>query len=385
MYRQEENKLHILTKELWQNRGECNGLITADVGTTTIAMALYGADGRPKDYFTAVNPQRAYGADVISRIRAAENPETAEELQQMILKSLEQGIKKFLAELSEGEQPYMVLAGNTTMIYLLMGWSPKELGQAPFWASRLDGGTMRIAGVPCFVFPGLSAFVGGDIVSGIYACRMTEQEKPMLFIDLGTNGEIVLGSKAGIYACATAAGPAFEGGPNRGIWGADMVSITAELLERGILDETGLLQEKYFETGVQLGQIHVTQRSIRAIQLAKAAIFAGIQILLQKADISIAEIDRVVLAGGFGYYLNPADAVRIGLLPKELLEKAYPGGNTALAGAHRAGVFWKKCSSCGASEELRAEIFPQGVKLQILNLAEVPEFQASYLEAVNFK
>ena len=287
-------------------------LVTADLGTTTIAMLLYGPDGAVEDRYLTVNPQAVYGADVISRIRAAEDREQAEDMRGMVLRVLEQGLERFRKRLSGRESMRLVLAANTTMTYLLMGWDTSELGRAPFRASRLNGGEFEIAGVPCFVFPGVSAFIGGDITAGMYACSMSEGEEIMLLIDLGTNGEIVLGNRKRRIACATAAGPAFEGGANKGIWGADMISRIAALRREGLLDETGLLAESCFESGVKVGNIHVTQESVRAVQLAKGAIAAGIEILLGKYGIREEQVERVVLAGGFGYYLNPGDAALIG-------------------------------------------------------------------------
>ena len=352
-------------------------LVTADVGTTTVAMLLHGADGAAEDKYLAVNPQTAYGADVISRIRAAEDGAKAGDMRRQIRGVLEQGLNRFLKRLAPGESMRLVLAANTTMTYLLMGWDTSELGRAPFRATRLSAGETEIAGVPCFVFPGLSAFVGGDIAAGMYACGMGEREDITLLIDMGTNGEIVLGGRGKRIACATAAGPAFEGGVNRGVWGADMASRLAALRRAGLLDETGLLAEEYFSKGVRVGNVHVTQEAVRALQLAKGAVAAGIGTLLDRYGIGPEEVDRVVLAGGFGYYLNPEDAVQIGLLPEALAEKAVTGGNTALSGALKAG--WGMIAGRGVTEELRG--LADGT--EVLNLAAEPDFEARYFRAMN--
>lgn len=173
----------------------------------------------------------------------------------------------------------MVVAANTTMTYLFMGWNPEELGKAPFTVSHSGAVETEIAGVACHIIPGLSAFVGGDITAGILASGMLEQEASTLLIDLGTNGEMALGNRHRLHACATAAGPAFEGGANRGIWGADMVRLLQKLLEEGLMDGQGLLKEPYFTKGVRIGDVLVTKESVRAVQLAKGAIAAGIEIL----------------------------------------------------------------------------------------------------------
>lgn len=371
-------------------------LVTADVGTTTVAMLLHGADGAVEDRYLAVNPQTVYGADVISRIRAAEDGEQAAHMRRQVRGVLEQGLERFQRRIGPGRSMRMVLAANTTMTYLLMGWDTSELGRAPFRAVHLSAAETELAGVPCFVFPGLSAFVGGDIVAGMYACGMGEREEMTLLIDLGTNGEIVLGSRNRRIACATAAGPAFEGGVNRGVWGADMVSRLAALRRAGLLDETGLLAEEYFVDGVRVGNVHVTQEAVRALQLAKGAIAAGIGTLLDRYGIGPEQVERVVLAGGFGYYLNPADAVQIGLLPEKLAERAVAGGNTALAGGLRAGREMSAgpaggagvpgkpgAGRCGACGKVTEELGRLVAGTEVLNLAAEADFEERYFRAMN--
>lgn len=352
-------------------------LAVADVGTTTVAMLLCGTEGSVEDRYLALNPQAAYGADVISRIRAAQDAEKAEDMRRRIFGVLEQGLWRFGKRLRAGEHIRLALTANTTMTYLLMGWDTSELGRAPFCASFLEEAETEIAGVPCFVFPGISAFVGGDVAAGMYACGMGEREDITLLIDLGTNGEIALGNCRRRIACATAAGPAFEGGPNKGVWGADMVSCLAALRREGLLDGTGLLCESCFRSGIRVGNVHVTQEAVRALQLAKGAVAAGIGVLLERYGIGEEQVDRVVLAGGFGYYLNPEDAAEIGLLTPKLAGKAAAGGNTALQGALRAGAE----IACGQN--------PKGLRrlvkgTEALNLAEDPNFTKRYIEAINF-
>lgn len=384
-------KIHVLADEGFTDGGRFSAesaasgrrLAAVDVGTTTVAMLLYGADGRVEDRYAAVNPQTAYGADVISRIRAAEDAGKAEAMRRQILEVLEQGIRRFQRRLAPEESLQLVLAANTTMTYLLMGWDTSELGCAPFRASRLSAVNTEIGGVPCFIFPGMSAFVGGDITAGLYACGMAEREEITLLVDLGTNGEMALGNRERRIACATAAGPAFEGGANRGIWGADMVSLLAALRREGLLDETGLLAEPWFDTGVRAGNVLVTRQAVRSLQLAKAAVAAGIGILLEKYGITAGEVERVVLAGGFGYYLKPEDAADIGLLPEKLAEKAAAGGNTALAGGRLAGRNLL-CSEDGQSlllHQLRE--LTEGT--QCLNLAEEPDFGERYMGLMELK
>lgn len=387
----QEKRLQVVTDSVpgrdFLEKGQAGSgmFIAADIGTTTIAMELCDERGRRVDSFVSLNPQAAYGADVISRIQAAGESKKALAMQRMARQTLARGIRQFQKKAPEQEQLFMVIAANTTMSYLLMGWDTGELGRAPFFSSHLEGESFLLEGIPCYLLPGLSAFVGGDIAAGIYACGMTCKKGLTLLIDLGTNGEMVLGNCDRVLACATAAGPAFEGGANRGIFGADMVSLTARLLREGILDETGLLTDPYFETGIRIGDVCVTQQSIRAIQLAKGAIAAGIEILMKAYPVTADAIEQVVLAGGFGYYLKPEDAAGIGLLPGKLASKALAGGNTALAGARLAGVRLLQAQKGRdeAWERLKKDIFPSGCSVEVKNLAREPDFEALYLEAMN--
>jgi len=350
-----------------------SSFVAADIGTTTLVMQLFDKDGKLWDTYARLNPQRAYGADVLSRIQAAENPKQANHMQEMLQQVLEQGIAHFRRKLEPEEDLQMVIAANTTMVYLLMGWNPQGLGKAPFTVTHKESAKTTVAGVPTYILPPVSAFVGGDIVAGILAAGMDKKREITLLIDLGTNGEMVLGNQEKMLACATAAGPAFEGGVNSGVWGADMIQLLAKLRRKGVVDETGLLADPYFEKGVRIGDVCVTQDSIRAIQLAKGAIAAGVNILLKEYGISAEQVNHVVLAGGFGYYLNPVAAVEIGLFPEELVNRTYVGGNTALAGAYQ--VAGGKISPSDA-ERISNQV-------NILNLAAHPDFYERYPAAMN--
>lgn len=355
-------------------------LAVADIGTTTIAMLLYGEDGTVEDRYLAVNPQTVYGADVLSRIQAAADPAKAADMTEMVREALRQGILRFRRRLVPGQELCLVYAANTTMSYLLQGIDVRELGQAPFLVSHPKPADMELEGVSCFGFPSFSAFVGGDILAGVLSCGMAEQEKLTLLIDLGTNGEMVLGNGRRRIACATAAGPAFEGGPNRGVWGADMVRILAALKREGLMDGTGLLAEEFFEKGVRVGNVLVTQGAVRAVQLAKAAVSVGTEVLLEKYGADASQIEKAVLAGGFGYYLRPADAAEIGMLPPSLAHKAVTGGNTALGGCLAAGrrIF------AGGREALEALLDRTVAETEIVNLACEERFEKKYIESMNF-
>lgn len=397
------NRVHVLTDEFQNTQTKQTScappdtfLAAIDIGTTTVAMLLYDGVGKVLDRYVTVNPQTEYGADVLSRITAA-NKGAADRMQSLIRDVTEKGLVRFREKLPAGASLFAVVAANTTMSHLFMGWDVNGLGQAPFTVSHRETARTMIAGVPCLLFPPVSAFVGGDITAGIYALDLVQKEEITLLVDLGTNGEIVLGNCRKCLACATAAGPAFEGGASKGIWGADMVSFLAALRRENLLDETGLLAEPWFETGIRVGNVRVTKEAVRAVQMAKAAIAAGIDILLERYGITADRVDRVILAGGFGYYLNPSDAAEIGLIPGKLAKKAFAGGNTALAGARKAGrqmtVPDSACAQGQAScaspcEEEGQEAFAAcaqaleriAATVECINLAEDTQFNDCYLK-----
>lgn len=419
-------------------------VICADIGTTTIAMICCDEHGQVLDSYARVNPQGKYGADVISRIKAASDPDTLCELKRLVEEELRKGIARFLGVLSERVQNGTVpaesgltadgadgiaidvaghraadaaidmacggardvvrvfISANTTMSYLLLGLDPSELGEAPFQASHLNGGTFRLSlsgteSIEAVLLPGFSAFVGSDITAGILASHLCGSEKYRLLCDLGTNGEIALGNRDHLYVTATAAGPAFEGGPCKGIWGADMISFASVLLGEGIMDGTGLLADPYFDEGISIGSAVVTQESIRALQLAKGAMNAGIRILKDRAGISYDDIEVCILAGGFGYYLKPEDAARIGLIPEELIPVCKPGGNTSLIGALEYASLTDQVCTASSNGSLSgpapAEAKDGCIRLPssllppctVINLAEESGFNDLYMSALNFE
>ena len=369
-----ENPCDILTfnkGSFFEGASVSRPVICTDIGTTTVAMVYADADGRALNSYVCLNPQGKFGIDVLSRIRAAKDVNALDEMKKSILEVLETGIKKFIRENDLSGSAKMYVSCNTTMTYLLMGYDPAELGEAPFTVTHINGESfeMKVSGVnvPVTVLPGFSAFVGSDIYSGILAADLCASDKYRLLCDLGTNGEIALGNKDHLYVTATAAGPAFEGGPCKGIWGADMIHLTSVLLKEGYVDSTGLLKEPWFEDGIDIGNVHITQESIRALQLAKAAMNAGISAICRRAGISFDEMESVVLSGGFGVHLDPEDAAVIGLLPDELKAKCRAGGNSALAGTF---------SFAGGGRIRQAP--------EVINLAMEEGFNELYTSAINF-
>lgn len=358
---------------------EC--LVAVDIGTTTIAMQLREmVSGKVLSTYTCKNPQSVYGADVLSRIEAASEPKAKQNMRDRILAVLQNGLTQFDKE--RAKIVGMAIAANTTMIHLLMGYDVTQLGRHPFTPETISEIRTNLCGVETVILPGVSAFVGADIVGGIYALSMQEREEITLLVDLGTNGEMVLGNKKRMLATSTAAGPAFEGDGE--CFGTDMMRLVAQLLHDGLLDRTGLLEEACFKDGVMIGGVHITQPYIRQLQMAKSAICTGIQILCEKYGLQTMEvIDKVFLAGGMGYYLDVEAAVAIGLLPKQLEKKTIAVGNAALQGAFMYGreVFDKKLPLHGLQEK-NAEHQMTELKIEEFNLATEPAFADAYISGM---
>lgn len=366
-----------------------------DIGTTTVVLQLVDRrSGGVLATETFVNPQRKYGADVISRIEAAKMH--GADMQRLIMEALENSLHSLIQKAGEADRPdQVILAGNTAMVHLLLGYPVESLGRAPFVPYHQGEISFELGGIPAWVFPGISAFVGADIVSGIYASGMSEREELSLLIDLGTNGEVALGNCHRILCTATAAGTAFEGGGEYTVPGSDMISVSYELLERGILDETGLLAEPWFTEGYQAGKALVTKEDIRKLQMAKAAVYAGIVLLLDRMGVSPEMIRHVYLAGGFGYFLDCRKAGAVGLFPAELADVAEAVGNAALAGAVRCGM--NVVPQGDAPEGEGTGVGRWGAALgdsrvshiieisRSINLAEEDLFGDSYISSMNFK
>lgn len=356
--------------------GEGNILIgVIDLGTTTVVMQLVDCVTGDILYTHAfLNPQRRWGTDVMARIEHAVN-ESGLQLQTALLTELEHGFEQMQ---KYGKPEKVMIAGNTTMGHLLMGYPVKSLGEAPFHPFSVEMTNFDLFGHPAVLMPGISAFVGADVVAGIYACGMAWREEYTLFIDLGTNGEIAIGNRERILCTATAAGSSFEGDISVQAMGTDIVAIAFDMLKAGIMDATGLMAEPWFTNGWNTKTIVIYQQDIRKLQMAKAAICAGVSILLDKTE-AWDKVSHVYLAGGFGYYLDVEKAVGIGLIPAALRGRCKAVGNTSLAGAIKYGREYVKDMS--RSEKLRHIVRIS----QAINLAEQPEFEDRYIKSMSFE
>lgn len=362
-----------------------------DIGTTTIAAYLIDLkSGASKANCSAMNPQRAYGADVISRIdyASAENGLTA--LQRSVTAKLTEMIDGMLNSngINRAALRKIMCVGNTVMVHLLLGVDPSHIAVSPFIPAFTDGRRVNAGeiGMPfenavIETGPCVAGYIGADTTAAVIACAMGETAGNSLLIDIGTNGEIALGGREGIVCCSAAAGPAFEGAHIRcgsgavegaisgvrlnddggveletignakpsSICGSGLVDAIAELLRCGIMDETGRIdedeapeiwEERIFDSQAGLAfaltedrSVFICQKDIREVQLAKGAIAAGIQILLNHTKVGFDNIDKLFLAGGFGNFIDVHNACMIGLLPQEMENRAVPVGNAAGTGA----------------------------------------------------
>jgi len=385
--------------------------VAIDIGTTTIAFELIDLkDGSRKATHSIANSQRSIGADVVTRIKKA-NEGALARLHSYIISDIKLGLAKF----SDCNISAVSIAGNTTMLHLLLNLSCETLGSFPFTPVEIDMKECKLSDVfgvgddtTLYILPGISTFVGADISAGILCCH-ANKEKPSLLIDLGTNGEMALFSSDKILVTSTAAGPAFEAGniscgtasipgaiasirylpkdnvfmyetisnePPIGICGTGVVEMVAQLVKNNLVDETGRLDDSYFDSGIEIAPgITFTQKDVREIQLAKSALRSGVEILLDVAGYGYNDIDKVYLAGGFGHRINLDSAIDLGLIPHELQEKIVTVGNTSLGGAAHV------LTSTSAADNIKKI----GKQAKEVNLSTHPKFNDLFMEYMMFE
>jgi len=383
--------------------------IAFDLGTTTVVATLLDLEsGQPVAVRSILNRQQPYGADVITRISATMmDPDALAALGARVHETMGLLVSEVCSEgaVDPDEVYEITVCGNVTMMHLALGIDPEPLSMAPFVVSThsfpevlaRDFGVSVHPRAPAFVFPSLGAYVGGDIVAGMLATGLTRDRRVRLFIDVGTNSEIALGSVDRVVATAAPAGPAFEAAQIRcgmrasdgaiegvkisasegsltlevigdvdpvGICGSGLVDAVAELVHCGLLDHSGRFipdsdaaesypaladrltkidKERVFVLDWRGGSdpsssVFLSQRDIRELQFAKASIATGWSILMRELGISVSDVSQVLLAGSFGAYLTPLSAVRIGLVPKIALPRIVSAGNVAGEGAKIAAL-----------------------------------------------
>lgn len=388
--------------------------IAADIGTTTIVLYFVDmATGSLLGTSAARNPQSSYGADVLSRINyCVENNEGTANMQRLLVNVMNESIERFTGDLSVSSDSIMrmIVTGNTTMLHLIAGINPATIGVSPFSPvfteikilSAYELNLKINTQAEIILLLSVSAYVGADILSGLASIDDRKFDS-YLYIDIGTNGEIALVTKDTVWACATAAGPAFEGaGINcgmsavegaiesfseegfktigdvrpRGICGSGLIDIVAFMLDTGKISSDGLLKEPYVICKDEYdSEIKIIQSDIREVQLAKAAIAAGMDILIKRADLSVNNLDGIFLAGGFGNYINISNAVRIGLLPAHLHKKYIQIGNAAGTGAILA---LKSGNFINRMIDIKSRI-------RLVELSSDEEFMAEFVANMDFK
>ncbi|HET9094947.1 MAG TPA: ASKHA domain-containing protein [Solirubrobacteraceae bacterium] len=416
--------------------------IAFDLGTTTVVATLLDLDsGQPLAVRSMLNRQQPFGADVITRVSATMMDESA-------LTKLQAAAQATLAELTaevcedaevDAAEVYEItVCGNQTMMQIALGIDPEPLSMAPFAVAtnRFPDARATDFGVPvhprahAYVFPSLGAYVGGDIVAGMLATGLTRDQRLRLFIDVGTNSEIALGSSERVLATAAPAGPAFEAAQIRcgmraadgaiegvkidgdelalqvigdtepvGLCGSGVVDVVAELVQAGLLDHSGRFapvetvaeeRPRLAERFAMIGQervfvlhprgasaeesVFISQRDVRELQFAKASIATGWQILLRDLGVEASEIQQVLLAGSFGAYLTPLSAVRIGLVPKLALPRIVSAGNVAGEGA--------KIAALSARERAEADAILREV--QYVELSGRADFNDLFIDQLSF-
>ncbi|HAG10300.1 MAG TPA: ferredoxin [Desulfotomaculum sp.] len=422
--------------------GDCCGL-AVDIGTTTIVAGLLDLkNGKELAVASAVNPQKKYGLDVLSRIECVQNDPSALKLLNTLIMSC---LNELIGELCHkaGLNPLQIyeitVAANTVMLHLFLGVNPRSLGRFPYRTVFRKGVTVgakelglevsTFAQVYCM--PSVSSFIGADIIAGIISTGLDRSIKKELFLDIGTNGEIVLNKDGKLLACSAAAGPALEGMniscgmiaaegaveevclrdsvdfrtignfPPRGLCGSGLLTLMAELLDAGVILPSGRMvareeyerahpgsflaalidhskKEKRFwlvPPGIGVGSgLYISQADIRQVQLAKGAIVTGVKTLLSRSGLREEDIEKVFLAGAFGNYIHPRYLVRLGFFPDLWLDRICLAGNSSKAGAVMALL---SCNIRRRTEELNC-------KVDYFELSRDSNFEKLFVENMSF-
>jgi uncharacterized 2Fe-2S/4Fe-4S cluster protein (DUF4445 family) len=361
--------------------------IAVDIGTTTLVVVLVDlASGQELAVASALNPQTSFGHDVLTRIRFAAEPNGLATMQRALIKMLNDLVIQ-VCERAGAQAKHIheaVLGGNTCMLHIATNVDPAPLGRAPYVPSLMGGNHLQAADLGLdiaghglvYLPPVVSAFVGADITAGILATDLHRLQETTLLLDIGTNGEMVLAHDGELWATSTAAGPAFEGVnitcgmratsgaidavsaqadgwqvhtigdvPAIGICGSGLIELVSRLVESGAIGKSGRFDPAVApvvgnweeNAGRRLlrvsGEVVLTQKDVRQVQLAKAAIRAGLEALLDSAKVCVEDVKRVLVAGSFGYHLRPESLAGAGLLPPVLAARVEAAGNTCKSGA----------------------------------------------------
>jgi uncharacterized 2Fe-2S/4Fe-4S cluster protein (DUF4445 family) len=422
----------LVAVEAGDTTGECFG-IAFDVGTTTLVGTLMNLrTGMAAAVHSTLNGQAPFGADVISRISHAMNGlDSVRELQAAVVGTMNQVIAQLYAEAGVGaDRTYeAVVVGNVTMLHLLLGIDPAPIAVMPFAPAFMEPITVMASEVGLDIhphgyvqtLPALGAYVGADIVAGVLATNIARDEKMRVFVDVGTNGEIVIGNAQRTLATAAPAGPAFEGSQIKcgmratdgaiegvqlgdkvelqviggdvkpvGICGSGLVDAVAQMLRVGILDHSGrmksrddlphhpltdrLIEVEGVRAFLLADGVYLTQRDVRELQFAKGSIATGIKVLMDIMGMTTADIDEIFLGGSFGSYLNPESAKIIGLVPPVEVERIIAVGNSAGEGAKIALLSYRE----------RQVAFELPSRLEYIELSGRSDFNDTFVEVLKF-
>ena len=421
----------LLTVERGDTTAELCGVVV-DIGTTTLVVALVDLrTGKELASASALNPQSLHAQDVLSRIRFSAAPGGLAQLQSELLAELNRLIAGLTATagVSRAWIYEAVFSGNTCMLHLAAGVDPAPLGKYPFTPTLTGGNHLAAADLGLaiavtglvYLPPVISAYVGADITAGILAAELNELTGTTLFIDIGTNGEMILASDGLLAATSTAAGPAFEGmniscgmraaagaieevritaagavalevignGAVTGICGSGLMDLVAELVGSGVIGATGKftaaerlpaplgsrIEKENGSTQFRVTEtISLSQKDVRQVQLAKGAIRAGIDILLDERGVPAAEVDRVFIAGSFGFHLREESLLTLGLLPPETAGKVSFLGNTSQSGGELLLL----------SDRLRVELEALTADVERVELTGRADFDRIFMKAMGF-
>lgn len=415
--------------------------LAVDIGTTSVVAKLINmADGRCEATRSAFNPQSRFGDDVISRISYARNDKKLNELHETIIDCINELIARLCEDASiEAEQiNRMCAVGNTAMNHIFLKFPVEQLGRAPYAAYSLEAHDIKAEELGLRINPAanvhtvenIAGFVGSDTTAVALAVDIDSAEQTTLVVDIGTNGELVLGTRDKLYAASCAAGPAFEGAritcgsraaegaiqavvvndndidldvignvPARSLCGSGLIDAVAVLLDLGVVDSTGRfvrkdkLTEKLSDATLARliehegkaafllsdsaaggAKVFLNQQDIRETQLAKAAIRAGIRLLEKKLGLADSDIKQIYLAGAFGNFIRKQSALRIGLLPDIPLEQIRFVGNAAAAGAQMALI----------SEKCRDQAKTIARQIEYIEIAHEKEFMSIFTDSLEF-
>lgn len=417
--------------------------VAVDIGTTTVVMSLIDLkSGEEIASASQINAQKVYGLDVLTRItyEYEHGDDGRKSLQKAIVDSMNEMLREMCGEEIRAQIKEIVIAANCTMTHMLLGVDARSIGRAPYApvftkaqaCMAAEIGLMAGKDTKLYCLPQVSSYIGADIVAGAYVCGLEKRAGNVLFIDIGTNGEIILASGGKLLSCSCAAGPALEGmnircgmraadgavedvvfsesgsqiqvigGADKpeGLCGSGILAAVREMIKHGFLKKTGAIlspdsldetdwrrkllrvsaadgkkrEVLIWQSKTENEEIVVTQDDVRQVQLAKGAILSGFTALLKKAGISMEELDHVLIAGQFGAHLPAESLIGVGILPKEVKGKLTYVGNSSKTGAYMALM----------SQAVRQDMEQLAEKIGYFELAETEDYERMFAECMRF-